>query len=65
MRRRIGLAAVGTLAAVLLLVLGYRFGPSESGGVAAMGAGLAVVLGWCLLFLVAFMVLVPALLPHK
>ena len=64
-RRRIGLAAVGTLAGVLLIALGYRLGPSSSGGLGAVVAGTTVVVGWCLLLLVVFAIVVPALLPHR
>ena len=64
-RRRITLAVGGIALGALLLLLGYRFGPSESGGLGALTAGIAIVLGWTALLLVAFMVLVPALLPHR
>lgn len=64
-RRKIGLAAIGTALSVLLIVGGYRFGPSASGGWSAAAAGTAVALGWCVLFVVVFMIVVPALLPHK
>lgn len=64
-RRKVGLAALGTLLSVLLIVGGYRFGPSASGGWSSALAGTAVVLGWCVLLVVAFMIVVPALLPHK
>lgn len=64
-RRKIGLAAVGTLLSGLLIVGGYRFGPTQSGGWSAALAGTVVALGWCVLFVVAFMIIVPALLPHK
>ena len=64
-RRRIGLAGIGLVLSVLLIVGGYRFGPTESGGVGGAVAGTAIVLGWSLLLVVAFMIVVPALLPHK
>lgn len=64
-RRRITLAVGGIALGALLLLLGYRFGPAESGGVPALVAGVVVILGWSALLVVAFMVLVPALLPHR